>query len=74
MDETVRRWMATRIRDPYEGAQRDTTVDNHWWVEVPGTATPDRRVVVCSFFIYEATHRVQFTGLTYLTDPVTGFM
>ncbi len=71
--ETVRRWMNTRRRDPYQGAHRDTTTDNHWWVEVPGTAAQGR-VVVCSFFIFEADRRVQLTSLTYQNQPVTGFL
>ncbi len=73
VDEAVRRWMNTRRRDPYEGARRETAVDNLWWVEVPGTAAHDR-VVVCSYFIFEADRRVQFTSLTYVTQPVTGSM
>ncbi len=73
VDEAVRRWMNTRRRDPYQGARRETAVDNLWWVEVPGTAAHGR-VVVCSFFIFEAERRVQFTSLTYVTQPVTGSM
>lgn len=65
----VLEWMVSRGADPYAGARREHGAPNQWLAKIPGTLH-DGHMVVCTFYIYEATKTVRCDMLTTLGLPI----
>lgn len=63
-------WIFTRAEQPYEGVRRQEGFDNLWFGAVPGTVDSSARVVVCSYWIQEAEHRVRCDRFATLRYPI----
>ena len=69
----VYQWIFSRMEDPYEGAKREPGFPNLWSVQVRGSATGrpgDIKVVLCSFWIHEADHKVECDNFSIVSYPV----
>lgn len=64
----VLNWMLSRGTDPYAGARRESVAPNCWSAKIPGTVH-NGQVVVCTYFIYEATGTVRCDMLVTLGLP-----
>ncbi|MBE1492371.1 hypothetical protein [Plantactinospora soyae] len=61
------------MEDPYEGAQREPGFPDLWSVRIRGTAVGQRAsftMVLCSFWINEAEHRVACDNFATLGYPL----
>ena len=66
---SVVRWIPSRAETPYAGVRRAEGFPNLWYAAIPGTVRGDR-VVVCSYFVYEAEHRVACSSIATLSTPI----
>lgn len=62
-------WIISRGGDPYAGARRETGAPNQWLAKIPRTLH-DGQMVVCVFYIYEATKTVRCDMLVTLGLPI----
>jgi len=58
-------WIMTRFADPYREVYREPSLPNLWYGPVPGTDA-DGSVVVCSYWIEEATSTVHCCDISTL--------
>lgn len=65
----VTSWVLSRFDDPYVGVRRETEFPNLWWGAVPGSHE-DGTVVVCSYFVEEASRTVRCDTIATLNEPV----
>jgi hypothetical protein len=66
----VTAWLLSRIEDPYTGVRREPRFPNLWWGVVPGSEHGDGQVVVCSYWVEEATDTVRCDSFATLSWPV----
>lgn len=69
----VYQWIFSRREDPYEGAKREPGFPNLWSVQVKGSAMgrpSDLKVVLCSYWIYEADRLVECDNFSILSYPM----
>jgi hypothetical protein len=65
----VTAWVLSRFDDPYAGVRREPDFDNLWFGPVPGSLQ-EGRVVVCSYWIFEASRTVRCDSIATLNLPV----
>ena len=63
-------WIQTRSEIPYEGVRRQAELDHLWFGAVPGTLHGFGQVVVCSYWIFEAEHRIRCDRFATLSTPI----
>jgi hypothetical protein len=66
-------WIFTRMEDPYQAVERQVDIAaNFWWGVIPGTLHGEGQgaVVACSYWIFEAEHRVRCDNFATLNLPV----
>lgn len=62
-------WIMSRMDDPYAGVRREPGFPNLWWGPVPATEHHGK-VVVCSYWIEEASHQIVCDSFATLSWPV----
>ena len=65
----VTAWVLSRFDDPYAGVHREPDFGNLWFGPVPGSVH-EGRVVVCSYWIYEAERTVRCDSIATLNLPI----
>lgn len=63
-------WLMSRSDDPYHGVRRADGFENLWHGIIPDSADGHGRVVVCSYWIFEATRVVRCNSIAQLGTPV----
>ena len=66
----VTAWILSRLDDPYLGVTREPAFANLWHGTVPGSLHDSDSVVVCAYWIYEASRTVVCESFATLTLPV----
>ncbi len=66
----VTAWLQSRMDDPHVGVARAAGFDNLWSGVVPGSGNGQGRVVVCSYWIFEAARVVRCDNFGLLSWPV----
>jgi hypothetical protein len=66
----VTAWIMTRFDDPYKGVRREHGFPNLWFGPVPNSEDGTGAVVVCSYWIEEASHTVWCNSFATLNLPL----
>jgi hypothetical protein len=65
----VTSWIMSRFDDPYQGVRREGGMPNLWFGVVPWSGDGAGGVVVCAYWIEEATHTVRCDSFATLRLP-----